>query len=406
MDLSDTEIRLFETLQNVGDVFQIEVRIAGGWVRDKLLGAQDIMDIDVVVEHINPKTFAQAIPCAQFSTIHANEQKNKNIEIVTVYQLGDAKIDMDIVQFRGANAKEDAMARDLTINALFYNLKTREIEDWTEKGKDDLLFRIARAPRLEQTFLDDPLRILRTVRFACRFSLRLDEETVQAGRNEKVQELFKKCTSRNRIGEEVMHLLNKYNALDAFVMMMDDFQLAIPLFGKDASFDVQRFLSLCTGQLRREKLLVLASLVSCFPPTKSRTHQVLSVDLKLSNAWVDPVKKIMAVSPCDFVFTRRSFGKWVRKSGEYWQKGLLFMHRCEIPLSILKMIKINPDLCDAYAWKPVLNGHDICRLLGKTSQELKENLKVIMEALVEEQFETPLTLHQAEQFVLSRFSSN
>ena len=42
--------------------------------------------------------------------------------------------------------KQDAERRDLTINALFYNIHTKEIEDWTGQGVDDLQKGVIRTP--------------------------------------------------------------------------------------------------------------------------------------------------------------------------------------------------------------------------------------------------------------------
>jgi tRNA nucleotidyltransferase (CCA-adding enzyme) len=68
--------------------------------------------------------------------------------------------------------EQDAMRRDLTVNALFYNINTGQIEDLTGKGISDLQARICRTPLDPlQTFMDDPLRVLRAVRFARRFDL-------------------------------------------------------------------------------------------------------------------------------------------------------------------------------------------------------------------------------------------
>ena len=62
--------------------------------------------------------------------------------------------------------QEDAMRRDATINALFYNLHTEEVEDFTG-GLKDLASKTIRTPmNPETTFIDDPLRILRLIRFA------------------------------------------------------------------------------------------------------------------------------------------------------------------------------------------------------------------------------------------------
>jgi tRNA nucleotidyltransferase/poly(A) polymerase len=63
--------------------------------------------------------------------------------------------------------------RDLTINAFFYNINSGEIEDYTGQGIEDLKLGQIRTP-LEPlvTLLDDPLRVLRAIRFACRFNFK------------------------------------------------------------------------------------------------------------------------------------------------------------------------------------------------------------------------------------------
>lgn len=93
---------------------------------------------------------------------------------------------------------EDAERRDLTINSLFYNLRTRAIEDQTDKGLSDLGFvpgqpRKIRTP-LEpvKTFHDDPLRVVRAVRFAARFGreYELDREMEDAIKREEIKVRF------------------------------------------------------------------------------------------------------------------------------------------------------------------------------------------------------------------------
>lgn len=84
--------------------------------------------------------------------------------------------------------EEDALRRDLTINALFYNVATESVEDYTQRGLADLQARIARTPLApRQTFLDDPLRVLRTIRFAGRFGLKVEEGVAEAARDTEIQ---------------------------------------------------------------------------------------------------------------------------------------------------------------------------------------------------------------------------
>ncbi|KAK1061375.1 CCA tRNA nucleotidyltransferase, mitochondrial [Friedmanniomyces endolithicus] len=112
--------------------------------------------------------------------IEANPEKSKHLETVTTRILG---LDIDLVNLRKetytedsrnpqmefGTPEEDAMRRDATVNAMFYNINTGEIEDFTGRGHDDMRGKIIRTP-LEpyQTFKDDPLRVLRLIRFSSR----------------------------------------------------------------------------------------------------------------------------------------------------------------------------------------------------------------------------------------------
>ena len=83
--------------------------------------------------------------------------------------------------------EQDAYRRDLTINSLFYNINAGCIEDFTKMGANDLKLGLIRTP-LEplQTFLDDPLRVLRTVRFATRFDFKLSPDIPLAAMDPRV----------------------------------------------------------------------------------------------------------------------------------------------------------------------------------------------------------------------------
>lgn len=83
---------------------------------------------------------------------------------------------------------EDAQRRDFTINALFYNLQTGKVEDYTGQGVDDLKKGLLRTPASATvTFNDDPLRALRAARFAARFNLKLHPDIIAAARTRNVK---------------------------------------------------------------------------------------------------------------------------------------------------------------------------------------------------------------------------
>jgi tRNA nucleotidyltransferase (CCA-adding enzyme) len=112
---------------------------------------------------------------------------------------------------------EDAERRDLTINALFYNLQTRSIEDQTGKGLADLGKVPGVRPRIRtplepfQTFRDDPLRVIRAVRFAARFGreFELDQALIDAIGRPEIRDALRdpKKISRERVGIELEKML-------------------------------------------------------------------------------------------------------------------------------------------------------------------------------------------------------
>ena len=101
-------------------------------------------------------------------------------------------------------ASEDAYRRDLTINALFYNINEARVEDFTGRGVEDLRAGIIRTPLPPlETFLDDPLRVLRSIRFAARLGFRCEQELLNAAAAPVVREALHSKISRERIGKEL-----------------------------------------------------------------------------------------------------------------------------------------------------------------------------------------------------------
>lgn len=139
------------------------------------------------------------VPTTSVGKVAANPDQSKHLETGTTRIMGlecdfvglrsetyaDSRIPSEI---RLGTPYEDASRRDLTINSLFYNVHNRQIEDHTGKGLDDLANKIARTPLPPlQTFQDDPLRVLRCVRFASRFDLTIADEVCLAIRDPEIQ---------------------------------------------------------------------------------------------------------------------------------------------------------------------------------------------------------------------------
>ncbi len=77
--------------------------------------------------------------------------------------------------------EEDCVRRDLTINSIYYDITNRTFIDITNRGIDDIKNQIIRTPNdPDVTYDDDPVRILRCIRFATRFGWNIDQETYAA----------------------------------------------------------------------------------------------------------------------------------------------------------------------------------------------------------------------------------
>ncbi|KAK9834819.1 hypothetical protein WJX81_001018 [Elliptochloris bilobata] len=181
------------------------LRCAGGWVRDKLLG-KDSHDIDIALsdkkgaefaEDINAYLASQAQTALKVAVILSNPDQSKHLETARMKLAG---LEIDLVNLRSESyadsriptmevgtPKEDALRRDFTINSLFYRIDSGEVEDFTERGLADLAAQVIRTPLpAAETFTDDPLRVLRAVRFGARFGFSLDAGIEEAASSARI----------------------------------------------------------------------------------------------------------------------------------------------------------------------------------------------------------------------------
>lgn len=292
--LTPREGKIFSFLQRVASVTSVhtnsvELRVAGGWVRDKLRGCET-GDIDIAVRYATGsqfatrvKAFADAmsmkdsneldecisgeykelvgrirekklvpeIGCAEYipetssiGIISANPVMSRHLETATV------RVDnfhLDFVQLRtetyatsadnripqkvwAGTPEQDAFRRDFTINALFYNLHTNLIEDLTGNGVRDLVSNVLRTPlNADVTLLEDPLRVLRAIRFACRFNFKLHSTLRDSIIEAEVKQNLMRKVSRERIGSEIWQILKCEGVYDG-LRMIHKFGLDKPIF--------------------------------------------------------------------------------------------------------------------------------------------------------------------------------
>lgn len=150
----------------------------GGVVRDELLGRKSY-DIDITfvgnaIEYC--ARFGEIIQeNPDFGTIRVNVEGKEVDFASTRSESYPRKGHLPVVDKIGCSLKEDVSRRDFTINALAKSVTTGEIIDYTG-GLEDLKNKKLRVLH-DESFVDDPTRIIRGLKFSVRFGFELDEHT-------------------------------------------------------------------------------------------------------------------------------------------------------------------------------------------------------------------------------------
>ena len=214
-----------------------EAYAVGGCVRDALL---DIKPLDYdLCTNAKPEMVADLF--ADHRLVRSGE-KHGTIGVVidkVVYEITTFRTEGGYADSRHpdwvcfvSDVKEDLARRDFTINAIAYSPKTGFIDPYG--GQKDLQKGILRAVGDPSTrFSEDPLRILRGVRFAVRFNLQVEEETLQAMFNLTT---LMDSLARERVYDELCKILPLVTA-DDVLRYAPIFTNVIPELAPCLSFD-------------------------------------------------------------------------------------------------------------------------------------------------------------------------
>ncbi len=150
----------------------------GGVVRDELLGKTSL-DVDIVYEGNAIKDcskFGEIVRTnPDFGTVRVKIDGQEIDFASTRIEIYPKKGHLPLVDKIGCSLREDVMRRDFTINSLYKSISTGEIIDFTG-GLDDLKQKKLRVLH-DESFVDDPTRILRALKFSHRFGFKLEEKT-------------------------------------------------------------------------------------------------------------------------------------------------------------------------------------------------------------------------------------
>lgn len=203
-----------------------ELYVVGGAVRDALLGKKP-KDFDLATD-AKPNEVVEIVTKAGYNTIGEVGQQFG----VVIVQTPDFREGMEIATFREDIGKgrrpdsveystidKDVLRRDLTINALFYDIEREEVVDLVGGVADIQSNTIRTVGRAQERFDEDPLRKLRALRFAGRTGSKLEKNTAEAIISdnslegvspERIRDEFKKSVLSAKSAKKYLEMVEQY----------------------------------------------------------------------------------------------------------------------------------------------------------------------------------------------------
>lgn len=192
--LQNKNYKLFKTISEVASQNNQTVYIVGGFVRDLLMGRKVPTDIDFVTEQ-NGITLAQEVgkklgdlKVTIFKTYGTAMIKYKDLDLEFVGARKESYTeDSRKPSVESGTLEDDQKRRDFTVNALAISLNSENFGELIDPfgGREDMLNKILRTPlEPHQTYSDDPLRMMRAIRFATVLNFTIENQSLQAIKEE------------------------------------------------------------------------------------------------------------------------------------------------------------------------------------------------------------------------------
>ena len=239
-----------------------EAYLAGGCVRDSLLGVEP-KDFDVATSATPDQVaalFPRVVPVGRAFGVQTVMEGGASVEVATFRADGPYRDGRHPASVSFTTARQDVLRRDFTINGLLGDPSDGSVRDYVG-GVADLEARLLRTiGDPGDRFAEDKLRLLRAVRFAARFNLRIEEATWRA-MQEHATEIG--GVSPERIGREVVLCLTGPRPDAALRLLKDAGLLAVILPEVDALSQVAQS---PPGHPEGDAFVHTALLLSHLPP--------------------------------------------------------------------------------------------------------------------------------------------
>lgn len=206
---------VFQTLIRCVADLDLETYLVGGFVRDHLLGRGKAKDIDIVAVGSGidlAKAVQQELPGANAIQIFKNygtamvQWRDITLEFVGARKESYSEESRNPIVKKGT-LKDDQHRRDFTINALAVSLNPGEVGKLVDpfQGLNDLQEGVIKTPLdPDVTYSDDPLRMLRAIRFAAQLNFKIEEESSRSiSKNRQRIDII----SKERVVEELHKIM-------------------------------------------------------------------------------------------------------------------------------------------------------------------------------------------------------
>jgi tRNA nucleotidyltransferase/poly(A) polymerase len=185
--LTKSELELFRIVGEAAKELNVPAYVVGGYVRDRILSRHSD-DIDVVCVG-SGIALAEAVQrrlrptpsLTVFKRFGTAMLKNRDIELEFIGARKESyRSDSRKPSIEEGSLEDDQYRRDFTINAMAININEDRFGELLDPfhGLRDLEEKIIRTPlNPDMTFSDDPLRMMRAIRFSCQLGFNIDPET-------------------------------------------------------------------------------------------------------------------------------------------------------------------------------------------------------------------------------------